>query len=457
MADKALTLLIAFDEQARRDRQQNPVFLHRRDRRLALDAQERGQALDPDEWLAAVKRHQPPGTTTPAGLKRWHHIARGFALAGAISGVLAMAGVLAWDGAQRINLTVLLALVLLQLVLGLFTSLQGLFNWQPWRWLQRRLAGPDQAHTLGALSPQLMARAAHTGGLAFTVTGLVTLMVMVVLQDLAFGWSTTLDTGASRYYQLVDLLSTPWQTLIPAAVPSLELVEATRFYRTEALVSDTDPARWGQWWPFVAMAWLVYAILPRLVMWLLARLHLQWRARTLLNRHPEMTALAYRLETPCLDHGNTHNDSHDLPDTETIVQLHKPPADTLLLGWAGAGRQRRPDSLPRQTDRMAEAGGVASLEEDRLLIDQTGSQLSRQAAPAITILVNAWEPPTGDLADFLTLARSRWPRQVRIYLFPLAQNVDQSPAPQVLAQWSRFVQRLDDPHFALAAAQEAAR
>lgn len=454
MTDNILSLLIGFDEQARRDRQQNPVFLHRRDRRLALDAQERGEMLDPAIWLAAVQRHQPRDAGAPSSLRRWQRIAGGFALVGAVSGIVTMAGVLAWEGTQRINLTVLLALMLLQLMLGLFTTVQGLLNWQPWHWLQRRLSRPGEEHALGQLAPQLMARAAHTGGLAFTLTALATLLVMIIVQDLAFGWSTTLDTGAVSYHQLVQTLSLPWGTLIPAAVPSLELVEATRFYRVEALVSATDPVRWGQWWPFVAMSWLVYAILPRLLMWLLAQLHLRWRARRLLQDHPDMTALAYRLETPCLDHGNTHNDSYDLPDTDTAVQLQKPPADAALISWAGAGRQQRPESL--RQDSIREAGGSASLEEDRQLIDQVGEQLHRRSVPAVTVLVNAWEPPTGDLADFLQLARSRWPRQVRIYLFPLSQNCQHAPARQLLAQWARFVQRLDDTCFALAAVEEAA-
>mgnify|MGYP000704708251 CR=1 FL=1 len=47
------------------------------------------------------------------------------------------------------------------------------------------------------LQPLLMARAAHLGGSAFATAGLITLLAMVVVQDLAFGWSTTLDTAAA--------------------------------------------------------------------------------------------------------------------------------------------------------------------------------------------------------------------------------------------------------------------
>ena len=153
MADKALNLLLAFDEQARKDRQQDPAFLHRRDRKLALEAADRNRTLSPADWLSTVRRYQSTQPDTRGPLRRWHHVNRGFALAGALSGVVAMAGVLAWDGTQRINLTLLLALILLQLLLGLATGLQGLLNWQPWRWLTRRLSGPEQPPALGALAP----------------------------------------------------------------------------------------------------------------------------------------------------------------------------------------------------------------------------------------------------------------------------------------------------------------
>lgn len=458
MADKALNLLLAFDEQARNDRQQDPAFLHRRDRKLALEVAEDKRTLAPADWLAAVQRHQNPPVGNPAVLTRWHRINRGFALAGALSGLLAMGGILAWEGTQRINLTLLLALVLLQLLLGLVTALQGLLSWQPWRWLTHRLTGmTNTPGAISALSPQLMTRAAQGGGLMFSIAALATLLVMVVVQDLAFGWSTTLDTGASGYHRLVALLAVPWQGMAPSAVPTLELVEATRFFRTEALTGDTNPGRWGQWWPFVALVWLVYATLPRLLFWIVAQLHLRARAGNLLRTHPDMAALVYRMETPCLDSGTTHNDSEDLPQTDTRVRLQRPPKDSLLISWAGAGGHNRPGEFRHARGPLPEAGGTSSLAQDRALVDDTGAQLGRHASPSVTLLVNAWEPPTGELADFLALARSHWPESTTIYLYALAHESPSPPPEQSLAQWYRFVQRMEDPRLALAAAQESAR
>lgn len=44
MPDSAIRRLLEFDNQVQRDRDQNPVFLHRRDRRFALTATTRASA-----------------------------------------------------------------------------------------------------------------------------------------------------------------------------------------------------------------------------------------------------------------------------------------------------------------------------------------------------------------------------------------------------------------------------
>ncbi|MFW5825260.1 MAG: DUF2868 domain-containing protein, partial [Marinobacter sp.] len=193
-----LETLLAFDRQYQRDQQQSPVFLHRRDRRYALDHKLDGrQAPRLDHWLAHVQALTPDDNGGYPELRLWRRLRTAFVLAGAILGVTAMAGLLFYDGGQQINITVILAVILLQLVLAIYTAVQGLAGWQPWAPLLRRLLDRHPAGTAPVLKPlyaPLMAMNAQAGGLAFGITGLLTLLVSVILQDLAFGWSTTLDT-----------------------------------------------------------------------------------------------------------------------------------------------------------------------------------------------------------------------------------------------------------------------
>lgn len=445
---KPLRLLMDFDAQIQRDGQQAPDFMHRRDRKFALNCEEHNQPSDPAHWLAWLgrfdnSREQFAGAGQSIE-QRWQRINSGFMALGAVLGIITMAGLLFYDGGQRINVTVIIGFVALQLLLALLTSLQSVMGWQPWRSLLNRFV-PASSPALQPLQPVLMARAAQGGGLSFAVTALLTLLAMVVIQDLAFGWSTTLNTAAAGYHQLTNTLATPWAWLWPAAVPDLALVEATRFFRTGMNTSLT-PARWGQWWPFISMLWLVWVVLPRLLLRLLAGALVHWRARKLLLHHPGLHALRERMATPVLDTGAGHNDAADLPDTRHNTLLQPLPEKAHLLSWAGAGTVTGKHPLPAAVaaicpDPALDVGGLASLSQDQQAIAQLAA--SNDVVIAL-MLVSSWEPPTGELLDFLTSARQSWPAGSRVYLLPLAAE---TRAPTAIAlnrqlqPWLRFAER----------------
>ena len=444
MTDSPLRLLLEFDSQAQRDRSQPPTFLHRRDRKFALVCKEQGVAPDAARWLAHLNRLSGP-RTTPAATDRtlgaWRRITTGFAAVGLIAGAVTMSGLLFYDGGQRINITVFLAFVLLHLALALFTTLQSLAGWQPWRWLARRLGTDPGEGMFNRLQPLLMARAAHLGGTAFATAGLITLLVMVVVQDLAFGWSTTLDTAAASYHGLISAVATPWAWAWPAAAPDLALVEATRFFRAGDPAASTDPGLWGQWWPFVTMLWVTWVLLPRLLLWGLASAQTRRKAHRLLIGHPAMHALMYRMETPALDTGNSHHDADDLPDTHTQGNLLPLPDSDILLCWAGAGEPELPESLRSGKQLVLRAGGSASLADDDQALQQIADRLKNRTK-AVILLVRCWQPPTGELQDFLAAARDIWPDGARVALVPLAPDSNQQPDIQQIQPWLRFADRV---------------
>jgi len=443
-----LRLLMDFDAQIQRDGQQASDFMHRRDRRFALNCEEHNSPSDPAHWLAWLGRfdnsREQFASAGQSTEQRWQRINNGFIALGAVLGIITMAGLLFYDGGQRINVTVIIGFVALQLLLALLTSLQSVMGWQPWRPLLNRFM-PAPRPALQPLQPALMARAAQGGGLSFAVTALLTLLAMVVIQDLAFGWSTTLNTAASGYHQLTSALATPWAWLWPAAVPDLALVEATRFFRagTNTLLT---PARWGQWWPFISMLWLVWVVLPRLLLRLLASALVHWRARKLLLRHPGLNALRERMATPVLDTGAGHNDANDLPDTRHNTLLQPLPEKALLLSWAGAGTVTDKQTLPAALAAICpgpalNVGGLASLSQDQQAIAQLS--VNSDAVTAL-MLVSSWEPPTGELLDFLTSARQSWPAGSRVYLLPLAAETREPPTTATdrqLQPWLRFAER----------------
>ncbi|WP_297797380.1 DUF2868 domain-containing protein [uncultured Marinobacter sp.] len=443
MTDTAIRLLLEFDDQVRRDQEQPPAFLHRRDRKYALDCQQRGVSPSPRHWLAHLARLSGQGgeANADAALGTWRRIITGFILAGSALGALTMLGLLFYEGGQRINVTVILAFVLLQCLLAGLTTLQAFAGWQPWRPLLSRFSDQKSVRGLRQLQPQLMARAAHVGGLAFGVCGLLTLLVMVVVQDLAFGWSTTLNTESQRFLGLVQAIATPWQWLWPAAVPDANLVETTRFFRAQTGGIISDPARLGDWWPFVTMAWVFYVVLPRLILAILADGHLRLRASRLLDRHPGLIALHYRMETPTLETGNAHNDAEHQPDTTTNSQLMPLPESDTVICWAGAGEPELPDALNGPDTLVLHAGGRASLQDDTNTLEKAADHLATITRPAVIVVTRSWEPPTAELQDFLQHARELWPSASHVAVVPLTTSGQEEPPTHQVQQWLRFTER----------------
>lgn len=342
MSDAALTLLLDFDDQYRRDQQQSSDFLHRRDRRLALQQGLDGRRGALPDWLRETRGRSLTFPRRDPRLRSWQWLRRLFVLVGAVLGIITMLGLLYYDGGRRINVTLVMAVALLQLLLALLTSGQALLGWRPWRallgnGLPRWWPAAEPAPMLRAVQIPLATRVAHSGGLAFAIAALLTLLTQVLIHDLAFGWSTTLETSAPAYHDLTTALAWPWRSWLPQAVPSLDLVEQSRYFRI-GNPTVTDPARLGDWWTFLAMLWFCYALLPRLLLLALSHAQLSWRARQLLTTHPGRAAWRQRCDTPWVSNsGDTA--TTDLLSPEGSDQQRPPPAQhaQVLIRWAGAG------------------------------------------------------------------------------------------------------------------------
>src|SRR5262249_54545019 len=94
-------------------------------------------------------------------------------------------------------------------------------------------------------------------GVAFNVSALVVTLGTVTFSDLAFAWSTPLEARPEAMHRLVAIIAAPWSWAAPDAVPSLELVRATQYFRLKSGVAGSyvrpgAVALYGAWWPFLA-------------------------------------------------------------------------------------------------------------------------------------------------------------------------------------------------------------
>lgn len=392
-------------------------------------------------WLAAVRGPSVAGGRDPR-LRGWRWLRVLFAGAGIALGVAAMLGLLYYAGGRRINVTLIIAVALLQLLLALLTTAEALIGWQPWRGLLGDALArwwPEAvkpAPVLRALSVPLAGRVAQTGGLAFGIAALVVLLSQVVVRDLAFGWSTTLQASAAGYHAFTTALAWPWRGWLPGAVPSLELVEQSRFFRAGSH-AVANPELLGIWWRFLALLWLFYVVVPRIVLLTMARVQLGWRVRGLLASHPGRATLRARCVTPWVE-SSDGRDAGVVPDGAGGAAVPQPAATgRVLVRWAGAGTADLARSWLGDDAMGLDAGGSASLAADAAALVR-----AREMGGPVIVVVRGWEPPTGELADFLEHAREQVGK-APIQLVPMAAgDTPALVAGPALLQWQRFATRL---------------
>ena len=326
------------------DRDRDPEALRARDRAIFSElppAGSRGGLIS--AWLAALReRDESPaiGPRLARGL-RWTE--RLLLVAGLLAGWATATGLLTFsDGGPPVNVgnfllvvvagqLALLALFLVGLPVSrafpsapLFGDVRGVVRWMATglgRLGQRAAAElpPDQRHRLERVRGRLRSRASlygpverwtligvtQTAAVAFNLGILAGCFRLIVLSDLAFGWSTTanaVDTDAM--VGVVHALSRPWAELVPDAVPSRELIEKSRYFRLEERYADAPPGARGHaaivggWWPFLIAATATYGLLPRLLLALLAAV---MRGRALARvplDTPEVEQIVRRLQAP---------------------------------------------------------------------------------------------------------------------------------------------------------------
>lgn len=195
-------------------------------------------------------------------------------------------------------------------------------------------------------------------------------LALLLFTDLAFGWSSTLVNDAQQITAWSRVLATPWAWCWPAAVPSAELIEATRYTRINPQMAQVHWA--GEWWQFLLASLLVYNVLPRLLLSALAVFLLRWHSRSVL-----------RVRAPVV--------KDDAEDQRRFgVDEHAHWQSAIVLRW----------ELPVK-DATELSLGLADWQAD----ERTLQNLLRSHPKQLHWQVNASRSPVAELADLIALAR----------------------------------------------------
>lgn len=435
-------------------------------------------------WLREVRsrRQMSPGKAVERGYSRASALLSVVMFA---VGVIAAVGIFHFTGDHPINVLIVLGVfVFLQLLMlgisllalvvaavnpGFFESLplvlalQRLASglWQraakevaddPTRVAINRLLGRRSLYR--RVERHVLFRHLQLAAVWFNVGAITVLLVDVTVTDLAFGWSTTLQVGAERFFRVCQRLAAPWAGWLEEAVPSLELVRATQYFRLEgAYVGATgdarvgDPAFSGQWWPFLAACLCVYGLLPRVLLAAWSTLMVRWSLRTVPFDTPDIERLVARLTPPAIR--RTHGDD---PGNVTPLGVgHRPVASTLSSEVRGEGLgvvwrdAESPDTSLREflRDRyqlglqgpLGAAGGHDFSSDERFI-----QRLIRGDMSLVLIVAEPWTVPDAALKRFLASIRAHGPER------PIVIALTEGGSEEDAVIWAGYLAELQDPY-----------
>lgn len=303
-----------------------------------------------------------------------------FSLLGALLGITTMFGLLSYSGQQPINLLYLLLvfgpLQWLMMALSLL-SLRG----QGIAWVKLMLRKLPVEGLPSQVRRWALFYLSHWTGLCFAIGAALCLLVMVLVQDLAFVWATTIEVGAQGLSALLVSLSAPWSAWWPAAGVDPQLVADTQFFRMSGANQLVNASLYGRWWPFVLAFVLFYCLLPRAVLFAVGN----WRCAKLIDglpaADPQIAALLAHWRAQQVDTSSAVEDAHVALDSsassDAIQVLTELPSPLLYWGL-----------------EPHELGALSPNDGERRPLNQA-------CGDETMLLVPGWEPPLGALADSL--------------------------------------------------------
>lgn len=418
--------------------------LHKRDSDIARLIAEKGAIARLLAWLKHLEARDSVDHH-PEGFIIFWLIVVGF-----VAGVLSMSGVLFASKQQPVNILLFVGLFVgVQLLLLIISVASAFFPFE-----QNRLASPLTLLNPAALLlkrslkqlsstmpwdsiPQLtrlaLLRWSQVLGVAFNLSLLGTLVVVLAISDRSFGWSSTLNISNSALLGVLETISLPWSWYADSARVSALLINATRFQSLQTQFDSIQVEAMRDWWPFLFASIVCYGLLPRLLLMIIFQIMLKRGIRQTFLHYPGAALVVDRLSAPFV---STHEQPSHYQKVGAAAPGRQSPLpqglEITLVNWAGAmdNAEKQLSRLGINFNTIVDAG--LDLQKDKKVI----SSLRQQARP-LMIAIKSWEPPLAELEDFLSAINSGG--QVYLLLMPLQQRPIST---HELSDWQHFVKGL---------------
>lgn len=375
-------------------------------------------------------------------------------------GVVTGVGLLSYSGKEPVNLIYFLAVAvfvpLSTMLLALLSMLRAnqaqslLVHISPAYWMEKILGflPSSTKQTLSQLKVNplllnwLVIQRSQLLALLFALGLLAALLGIVATKDIAFAWSTTLQISPEQFHAFVETLAWPWQAWLPSAVPPVELIEKSQYFRLGGKLDEgmiVHAQALGAWWKFLALATAFYAVLLRSILWGIAKLGFGRALSVSFLSLNGADTLLHEMQTPIVSSTATQHEPSFIPSKEQYRQTTTsiPSSYDVILGWAmnDEGITLLNDSMQTSAKQCHDVGGTNTLQEDAMILKKIEGE--------VLLYVKAWEPPTMDIMDFVEELAQAGSRVIVAPVGTAAQGYEAEP--KALGIWSRKLAQYNHP------------
>lgn len=420
-----------------------------------------------------------------------------------ISGAFTCAGILAYDGSQPVNIVNFIAvfagLNILLYLLFILNLLPGSYRkWIPFIGDFYRLAGfllrriiaaagrrlyknrtkpirfvSDIFHRIESrhiiyknIERCLLFSITQLGGFAFSLGAFISCIYLVTFSDIAFAWNTTLDVSPQSFHRIIQIISAPWSIFNADIIPSLNLIESTRYFRLDGTYSGAqgNALSAGGWWPFLLCIIIFYGLIPRAVLMMVSGLKLHLLAKKAPWLSADLDALYRRLTSPKYlsqsveKNSNVKKRERDEPPVFDGKEIDAQSCMVIVWGEAELDdiviNRIISSQFGWSTHDIVHAGGLDNNQDNEIL---KGFEKGTQTEP-ILFMAESWEAPGRAVEYFLRQLRTKIKIERRIIIGLI--NIDHekrliAPALADWQNWHKTILKLNDPFIVIEPVTEA--
>ncbi|MEH6583466.1 MAG: DUF2868 domain-containing protein [Halioglobus sp.] len=318
-----------------------------------------------------------------------------------LAGIAAMIGFLSSSVEGRVNVSIFMAIfVALQFVFCVFSlgvmyrSVRGsppvVLPTNPAKYMLFRIF-PDKKffREFWSVVRILLLRYSQEIGALFTIGALVAVLSNPGFKDFDYVWESDYDIPLKG---IVDALAAPWSWIYPGIEVSTKTIAESR-YRPNSTISGDN----SEWRAFLIMAMFLYALLPRLLLWVLSRHYYSRALCSAIVWCPGAQGILMRMKATVVS-TQAVGEKLTQPSGSAFENLDK---KLVLVDWAGA--LDSVNTLCLDELKSVPAENVVSVGLGSLVSEKISAMRIIDLAPSMLfVAVKAWEPPMADLRDFLS-------------------------------------------------------